>query len=258
MVPHLASTPALAIAAVRDAQREERPFDLAVVDFQMPNMDGLQLGPLLLEACDGHPLPMLLMTSVSARGHALQAEHAGFVAYLNKPVKEERLFNCIREIFQEGSADAGKPIITRHTVHENGRAALPHVLLVDDNVVNQKVGVRMLDRIGLRVDVAEDGASAIRACRRHRYDMVLMDCEMPEMDGYETTGLLRQLDGYTTIPIVALTANAMKDARARCLNAGMDDYLSKPLRLESLREVLGKYLPTIAHSGAPKTPPLIP
>ena len=260
MVPHLAGTPALAIAAVEASIAAGQPFELAIVDYQMPDMDGLALGPLLLAACPEHPFPMLLMTSVSVRGHALQAENAGFSGYLNKPVRETRLFECIREIFS-GRADGpktAKPIITRHTVHEAGRASVPHILLVDDNTVNQKVGLKMLDRIGLRVDVAADGVTAVEACRRHRYDLVLMDCEMPGMDGFEATGILRRLEGYETLPIVALTANAMQGSRERCLEAGMNDYLSKPIRLEPLREMLGKYLPGLASEDQSETPPFSP
>lgn len=247
MVPHLTSTPAEAIAAVEASRLSGQPFDLAIVDFQMPEMDGLALGPLLRKASGDTPIPMLLLTSVSARGYATRAEAAGFAAYVNKPVKERRLLECIRGMLfiAPPAPDLPKPIITQHSVHEAERAEIMHVLLVDDNTVNQKVGVKMLDKIGVRVDVAADGVSAVEACRRHRYDMVLMDCEMPGMDGYDATRAIRKLEDYRTRPIVALTAHAMKGVRERCIEAGMDDYLSKPLRLDTLRDIMGKLLPNI-------------
>jgi CheY-like chemotaxis protein len=133
-------------------------------------------------------------------------------------------------------------LITRHTIEErHERDAL--ILLVEDNAVNQLVATRMLGKLGYRCDVAITGVAAVAACRECPYDLVLMDCHMPEMDGYTATGAIRALDGIArhTI-IVALTASAMEKDRARCLDAGMDDYLSKPITLSGLREVLERHL----------------
>ncbi|MBL7645615.1 MAG: response regulator [Candidatus Hydrogenedentes bacterium] len=250
MIPCTANSPVAALAAVEEWRMGERPFDLAIVDFRMPGMDGLELGRLLRDKSGDVPLPMLLMTSFSSRGHARMAADAGFSGYLNKPVKERRLLDCISGIFQDGvEGESPAPVIvTRHTALEAERASLLHVLLVDDNAVNQKVGVKMLGRLGLRVDVAGDGKSAIDACRSQRYDIVLMDCEMPGMDGYQATRALRAIPECAGLPIVAVTANAIEGSREKCLEAGMDGYLSKPLKLESLRETIVAHLPGLADS----------
>ncbi len=245
MVPCTANSPVAAIAAVEEWQQ---PFDLAIVDFRMPGMDGIELGRLLREKSGGAPLPMLLMTSFSSRGHARMAADAGFSGYLNKPVKERRLLDCINGIFQEAPEGelSALSLVTRHTVLEAERASLIHVLLVDDNTVNQKVGVKMLTKLGVRVDVAGDGATAVEACRAQRYDIVLMDCEMPGMDGYEATRALRGLPEYTDLPIIAVTANAVEGSREKCLAAGMSGYVCKPLTLGALRDALEAHLPNLA------------
>jgi CheY-like chemotaxis protein len=244
MVSFTADSPTSALAAVEEWRQGPQPFDLAIVDYRMPGMDGLALGRLLREKIGDPPLPMLLMTSFASRGHARMATDAGFSGYLNKPVKERRLLDCINAIFhvQPEEESPAPSIVTRHTALEAERASLLHVLLVDDNAVNQKVGVKMLVKLGMRVDVACDGHAAVDACRKQHYDIVLMDCEMPGLDGYEATMALRALPECVSLLIIAVTANAIEGSREKCLAAGMDGYLSKPLRLEVLRDVLAAHL----------------
>lgn len=250
MVPCTANSPLSALAAVEEWRQRPQPFDLAIVDYRMPGMDGLELGKILREKSGEIPLPMLLMTSFSSRGHARKAADAGFSGYLNKPVKERRLLDCINGIFSDHLEEESPvpSMITRHTALEAERASLLHVLLVDDNAVNQKVGVKMLARLGVRVDVAGDGAAAVEACRNQRYDIVLMDCEMPGMDGYQATRTLRTLPECAELPIIAVTANAIEGSREKCLAAGMNGYLSKPLKLEALRESIEAHVPGLAGS----------
>lgn len=243
MIPCPVASPEAALETLAEwAARGEQP-DLAIIDYRMPGMDGLTLGRRIRGAGDAPPpFPMLLMTSVTARGHAQRAVDAGFGGYLNKPVKERRLVDCIQGILQ-GQAAGTAPFVTRHTALELERGNLAHVLLVDDNEVNQKVGAKMLDRLGLRVDVAGGGEAALEACARRRYDLVFMDCEMPDMDGYVATRALRALEGGGEMIVVALTANAVEGAREKCLAAGMNGYLSKPLTVDALRACLEEFLP---------------
>jgi CheY-like chemotaxis protein len=130
-------------------------------------------------------------------------------------------------------------------------------MIVEDNIVNQKVAYRMLERLGLRADVAANGLEAVEMFELLPYDLILMDCQMPEMDGYEATGKIRQREGFAhRVVIVAMTAEALVGARERCLGAGMDDYISKPVKLEEMRAVLGKWLLHQERSGVTSSPPV--
>ena len=229
LVPADTADPRTALDWVRRGRR----FDLAVVDLQMPDMDGLALARLLRNASKDQDLPFVLMSSLSDR-HSPYPE-LGHVARITKPVKPGALAAALLEAVRSAPAPS-EPAAAGPVRSEVARLK---VLVVEDNVVNQKVALGMLAKVGCRADVAANGLEALEAVRRQRYDVVLMDVQMPVMDGLEATRQIRaQLPAERQPHIVALTANAMADDRDRCLSAGMDDYLSKPLRAVQLLAAL--------------------
>jgi CheY-like chemotaxis protein len=166
---------------------------------------------------------------------------SGFDGYLSKPVKRSALHDVVATVVggRAVSRVRAPRLVTEHSVREQ-RARRGRVLVVDDSAVNQKVAVRMLERAGCRCDVAANGLEAVQCVSQAGYDLVFMDCQMPEMDGYEATRRIRAL-GHR-VPIVAMTAEAMAGDRERCLDAGMDDYVSKPIEVEALKRTLDAYL----------------
>jgi len=234
------------------------PFDLALLDQQMPGLDGESLG------VEARSLPALaqtrlvLLTSLGRRGDAARLEQIGFSGYLTKPLRQNQLRDCLELVMgrhvstADGDALAdtpGLPLVTRHTAAETARLARaeqrqPRLLLVEDNAVNQKVALAMLRRLGYAADVAANGVLALDALSRDDFDLVLMDCQMPEMDGFEATERIRAgaAGRNVAVPIVAMTANAMAGDRERCLEVGMSDYLAKPVQAAALSEVVERWL----------------
>jgi signal transduction histidine kinase/CheY-like chemotaxis protein len=241
-----------ALRAVREATDAGRPFDLAILDMQMPGMDGLALARALREgATDASPAPkLLLLTSLGILADTAELHSAGIATALTKPVRQSELYNAIAEAL-------GRP---RRAVRRSAPSApVPvtslrgRVLLVEDNPVNQDVAQEMLAALGLDVALAEDGVAALEALERERFDAVLMDCQMPRMDGLEATRRLRARERETGVhtPVIALTANAMESDRRDCLDAGMDDYLGKPFTSVQLLLTMRHWLPSDAGYGAP-------
>lgn len=225
----------------------EGAFDLILLDYQMPDEDGLQLARWIQGNVRPQP-PIVLLSSVASLSQAKRLAEDGIDAYLTKPVRQRDLSGCIKLLLagslQPGSEASSRELITRHGLQESNFRRQAQVLLVEDNAVNRKVALAMLRKGGYRVDVAEDGAEAVEAARVGTYDIVLMDCQMPVMDGFEATRAIRQLDGKSAaMPILAMTANAMEGDRERCLSAGMSDYLSKPIRSANLFEAIENWLP---------------
>ncbi|HEU0102162.1 MAG TPA: response regulator [Mycobacteriales bacterium] len=213
------------------------PYDVAILDMHMPGTDGLQLAAAIRAQPDLARLPMALLTSTGQRGERAAARRAGIGAYLIKPVRQAQLFDRLAGLLSgddEGgarAAGAGAPV--RLAV------AAGRVLVAEDNVVNQRVVTAMLEQLGYVVDLAPDGLVAVERALARRYDAVLMDCQMPQLDGFEATRRIRAADGATaTTPVIGLTASALAVDRQHCQEAGMDDFLSKPLRREALAEVL--------------------
>jgi len=235
-----------ALERLRAAHRDARPYDLAILDQQMPEIDGM----MLARAIKADPLlatvPLVLLTSVSYRGSTGDAEQAGFSALLLKPIRQSQLYDCIATVMGMAATESEPTrLITRQTLREAEAQVRARVLVAEDNVVNQRVAVRMLEKLGCRVDVATNGLEAVEATGRITYHCIFMDCQMPEMDGYEATRAIRQREARTgaRIPIIAMTANAMESDRERCLVAGMDDYLSKPVQPKELGTTLQKWIP---------------
>ncbi|MCA9553059.1 MAG: response regulator [Myxococcales bacterium] len=219
-------------------------FDLVVTDYAMPDEDGLQLCREL-DVRGLVDLPRVMVTSWSDRVHATHEAQRCFSAVLNKPVRKMLLLRAIAGALGYHSATEGP---TRPDVAAF-EAVRGRVLLVEDNQVNQAVARRQLERLGLEVDLAQNGEEAISAVRRRDYTLVLMDCQMPVMDGYEATERIRALGRYADLPIVAMTASALPEDRARCLAAGMTDHIAKPVRLEDLRDWIQANLPTHEAQG---------
>lgn len=221
----------------------ERSFDVVIVDFQMPVMNGYELAAALKAIPSTRAIHLIMLTSAAQKGDASRAKEHGFSGYLTKPVKRDELLKCISIVLGlKTETDLGDSIITRYTIKENPVPARPKFLLVEDNEMNQKIIVKTLEKKDMYCDLACSGAEALKALQQKDYDIVFMDCQMPEMDGYEATARIRQMEGEErhTI-IVAMTANAMEGDREKCLQAGMDDYISKPVDFQLLFNIIEQY-----------------
>jgi CheY-like chemotaxis protein len=216
--------------------RAGETFDVALLDFQMPHMDGIMLAREIRSLPNGRELPLILLTSLGRR--EVDADELGFAAHLTKPLKQSALFDALAGIFgqQPLPRQAETPRPTLDT--EMARNHPLRILLAEDNAVNQKLALRVLEQMGYRADVASNGLEAVESVERQRYDLVLMDVQMPEMDGLDATRAIRRIKSLQQPRIVAMTANAMQGDRELCIAAGMDDYISKPIRLNELVEAL--------------------
>ena len=237
------------------------PFDVVVLDYQMPDMDGAMLGEQIIKARDIAPTRLMLLTSLDRSGDMQRFSDIGFCAYLTKPVRTRELLDSLGRALAHDAQDwhmHSQPIITRGTLvaSEAKRAHYTGcVLLVEDNAINQRVARRFLERLGCEVHVVGDGAQALDAYQRASYGFILMDMQMPVMDGLEATQRIRELElaaGARRTPIVALTANAMMGTLERCLEAGMDDYLTKPLDISRLQDTLDRFMSSPEEVAAPE------
>ncbi|MGC4054527.1 MAG: response regulator [Paludibaculum sp.] len=235
----LADSPARALDLLGDAERSEHPVGAAILDFGMPVMNGMQLAREILGNPYYEHLPLVLLTSYVDKSYRTEALQVGFAAYLPKPTRKRKLFECLVSVL-------GHSMVPEEaSLEAPGHEALGlKVLVAEDNPVNQMVARRFLDKLGCTYEVAHNGQAVLDAFTQTAYDLVLMDCQMPVMDGYETAIELRRLEGAERhVPIVAMTASALKGDRERCLAAGMDDYVSKPIQLVQLAEVLRRNRP---------------
>jgi len=238
-------------------EKEENPYHLAIIDMQMPIMDGETLGKKIKNNKNISTLKMILLTSAGLRGDAERMKKIGFDAYLTKPVKQNILIECIQEVFGlDHYPSTSKPIITKHSLTENKKRNI-RFLIVEDHIVNQKVITGMLNKLGFCADTANNGNEAIKLMENNSYDIIFMDVQMPVMNGFETTAAIRNpetpIKKHDPI-IIALTANAMKSDRDKCLKSGMNDYLSKPYSSIDLQKIIKKYIPEIEQktSSLPK------
>ncbi len=223
------------LAALRRAVGAGTPHDLAVLDAQMPDRDGFDLAATVRAEPALQATKLLMLTSAGQRGDADRCRELGVRAYLTKPISRADLLEAIAAVLAGGEA-AAPEVITRHTIAE-ARASL-RILLAEDNVVNQQVAVAMLVKRGHEVDAVMNGRAAVDAVERIPYDVVLMDIQMPEMDGFAATRAIRQLPQGRDLPIIALTAHALTGERERCLAQGMTDYLPKPFKAHELFAVI--------------------
>ncbi len=244
-----------ALSQLQTAQDQSHPYDLVILDHYMPGMDGLEVARAT-KATPALAVPrLILLTSIAQRGQHAESQRMGFAAYLTKPVRASHLFDCIATVMGTPPHDAPMSPITRHSLEETRAQARAKVLVVEDNVVNQKVAIRLLEKCHCRADVAANGQEAIEALSRIAYDCVLMDCLMPDMDGFEATATIRQRESTTglRVPIIAMTANTMEGDRERCIEAGMDDYIPKPMKVEALRDILQKWISSCAETPPPQS-----
>jgi CheY-like chemotaxis protein len=234
---HLVSSGADALVALQEAAATGRRFDVAIVDHQMPGMDGMALARAMRIRRDAAETRIIMMTSIGNPAPADQLAATGIDVCLTKPVKRARIRECLAQVLASGSHTvSAAPVATEATP---APVTLGRVLVAEDNSVNQRVAQLHLRRLGYVVDVVGNGAEAVDAVAKVPYDVVLMDCQMPEMDGYEATRTIREQG--RDIPIIAMTANALIGDRERCLEAGMDDYISKPVDMQQLRAVLARF-----------------
>jgi PAS domain S-box-containing protein len=253
MEPVCASSADEALTLMRQAATMGRPFEVALLDHQMPDCDGAKLGAMINSEASLRNTRLILLTSSGQRGDGRMFAELGFAGYLLKPVTQRDLTDSLMLVLgarAEVWHQQSQPIVTRHALRTQRVREAPRVLLAEDNAVNQKVACRTLEKLGYRVDVAVDGQAAVDAWATGRYDLILMDCQMPVMDGYEASRQIRAREtAGKRIPIVALTAHAMKGADATCVAAGMDDYLSKPIDRAQLSACLERWLSPEAAAG---------
>ena len=256
------ATPTEALEILQDATEQQRPFDLAVLDMHMPEMNGLELARRIKAWPASHSLPLVLLTSIGKRGDARQAQEAGFSGFVTKPIRKSQLYSCLSAVLglaQPDNESRPAPLVTTHSLKEMARQTNSQILVVDDHRINQQLAVLMLERLGHRAEVAANGKEALDVLAQRPFDAILIDCQMPEMDGYDATREIRQRealgiqDGMKAahIPIIAMTANAMKGDREKCLEAGMDDYLTKPIQREELASALAKWLSASSDNASP-------
>ena len=240
-----------ALAEIDRAEAAGQPYEVVLLDWKMPGMDGIALARKIRQGAH-EPAPLLLMVTAYDRDEALpQASQAGISEVLTKPVSPSMLFDALmRQIGSQSRPVSAKlPDALQQSAQLAGRRAL----LVEDNELNQEVATEFLQTLGLAVDLAPDGAVALQKVQEQAYDVVLMDMQMPVMDGLSATRAIRQLPGLQALPILAMTANAMAEDRERCLEAGMNDHIAKPIAVQELIDKLGRWVKPL-----PARPPARP
>ena len=246
-----ASSGIQALTIMRNEVAKGKPFEMILLDMQMPEMDGEQVLKEIKMDPELKKTLVVILTSMGHRGDAARLEALGCSAYLLKPVRQKELFNTILSVMgqQQMNKATSSSIITRHALEEADHSQ-NLILLAEDNAINQKLALRLLQKAGYSVDVVENGLQAVNAVQKKQYSLVLMDVQMPELDGFDATRQIRALPSPTgIIPIVAMTAHAMAGDREKCLEAGMNDYLSKPLNIDEVLTVVNKYAAKVQNSS---------
>jgi CheY-like chemotaxis protein len=261
---------------LKQAADSGAPYDLAILSDQLAGMDWADFARTITSDPTLCATRLVLLTSVGHRGDAMKAREAGIAAYLAQPIHQSQLFDCLAMVMGSSSGSAAQatpPFVTRHSLAETKAVSTIRLLVAEDNIINQKVAARMLEKLGYRVDVVANGQEALKAFSHVPYAVVFMDCQMPEMDGFAATAEIRRRETLHVkretsdeirgtrgalpwrIPIIAMTANAMQGDREACLAAGMDDYISKPVTANALREALAHWIPE-THQGREAQPTL--
>ena len=234
-----------ALKLLKASAKDNQPFDLVVTDGQMPGMDGFELSRRIKQSLLLTDTIIIMLASMGQRGDGALCREFEISAYLVKPVKRSELYDAICTVLALENSDTRQStgsVVTRHSMRELRHKQGVRILLAEDNQINQRMAVTLLEKLGHSVTVANNGKEAVKLIEQRNFDLVLMDVQMPIMDGFTATKKIRELNSERqNIPVVAMTAHAMKQDRERCLDAGMDDYISKPVDPEKLNEVVGKW-----------------
>ncbi len=253
-----------ALEMLKNASAVGDPYELAILDMMMPGMDGLELAHKIKADSAIAPLRLVLLTSVSQDFDTETMHRHGISAHLTKPVRQSRLFNAITDVMRSSPGKRSRSASGSGKSDKTKALLGAQVLIVEDNRVNQEVARCILENLGCRVEVASNGREAVEVFSKTPYDLVLMDCQMPELDGYEATQIIREKEkeeeksrieqglNLRRTPIIALTAHAMKGDREQCLAAGMDDYLGKPFNQSQLSTILKRWLPPKGATDLPE------
>ncbi len=245
MKPTSVNGGAAALAQLSAAREEGEPYNLILTDMHMPDMDGFALVEQIRQRPELATATIMMLTSAGHRGDAARCQELGVSAYLLKPIRQSELREAVARVLGAREHDGAIPLITRFSLQDAREPdAYLSVLLAEDNLVNQRLVVRLLEKRGHRVVVASTGLEALQALEKESFDLVLMDVQMPEMDGLEATAAIREKEKSSGLhqPVVALTAHAMKGDREKCMAGGMDGYLSKPIRPQELDQLLEIYV----------------
>jgi len=257
MQPTQAASAAEALEYMHRSTENSQPFPLVLTDVHMPEMDGFDLVERILGTPTLTNAFILMLTSGEHAGDLTRCRELGVSSFLTKPVRRAEL----RSAIVNAIADRGRASQTAQDLRKlASRTATPAsassgalILLAEDNLVNQRVARAMLEKAGHSIVLAQTGQTALTEWEKQQFDLILMDVQMPDMDGFEVTGLIRkrEKESGARTPIIAMTAHAMSGDRERCLAAGMDDYISKPIHSQQLLELVAKYLKTVSHAGVP-------
>jgi len=229
------------LKALEENKTREEPFELVVIDWLMPGLGGIETSKRIRKDLK-LTIPIILMTAFGKENEMLDAEKAGINAFLTKPIHQSTLFNAIMDTFGKKRLkieEKEKHITTRATIYKNFLRGI-RILVAEDNPTNQEIALAILEGAGIVVEIANNGKKAVEALQRSRFDAVLMDIQMPEMDGYEATKIIRKDSRLKSLPIIAMTAHAMKGDEEKCLEAGMDGYVSKPISQDRLFHTIWK------------------
>jgi CheY-like chemotaxis protein len=244
MKPIAVDCAAAALTQLSAALGAGEPYPLILTDMHMPEMDGFALIEQIRQRPELSAATIMMLTSAGHRGDAARCQELGVAAYLLKPIRQSELREAVARVLGAREQEGAIPLITRFSLQETREpGACLRVLLAEDNLVNQRLAVRLLEKRGHRIVVASTGLEALQALDKESFDLVLMDVQMPEMDGLEATAAIREKEKGSGLhqAVVALTAHAMKGDREKCLAAGMDGYLTKPIRPQELDELLETY-----------------
>ena len=238
------------LARLRTAAREKDPYRVAIINRQMPDIDGLELARTIKADPSIAATRLVMLTPIGKPLSSAEMTANQIAACRSKPVRQSALFGCIAAVLEIDAAAVSPPMSALPThsvgnpVNTNGQVPLSgnRILVAEDNIVNQRIALGQLKKLGYRADAVSNGLEALEALERIPYDVILMDCQMPEMDGFEATAAIRRREGAKRHTwIIAMTANAMKGDREKCLAAGMDDYLSKPTAVAALSTALSRH-----------------
>jgi len=249
------------LRAMYRALSDKDPYQMAIVDMQMPDMDGEAVGRAVKSDAALGGTRLIMLTSMGEQNDAERMSNSGFVAYAIKPVRHEDLKLLLCDVLKSPVTFAVDRLRKSSFPIVNFADRKARILLTEDNITNQQVALGILKKLGLSADVAGNGRLAVKALKTTPYDLVFMDVQMPEMDGFEATKKIREMEGALTphrVPIIAMTAHAMQGDKVRCLEAGMDDYLSKPVSLQAVIKILKKWLPKTpgpTEADSPQTSP---